>query len=63
MKDLIHAKITLMNYPKEELVDHCIDLEHNIKALKEQFEVQYKNCMQLIADMNLVNDILKKARG
>jgi hypothetical protein len=56
-----HARKTLMNYTKEELVAHCMTLEHNVKALEERFEVQYRNCVSLIADMNILNDTMPKS--
>lgn len=63
MRDREHTKSSLMNkYSKEELVDYCMDLEHNIKGLRESFEIQYKNCMQIVDDMKLLNDTLTKVR-
>lgn len=49
-------RTTLSNYTKVDLVEHCLTLEHNNEALKSQFEIQYKNCMNLLDDMKLVND-------
>lgn len=57
-----HKKRTLMGYTKEELVDHCLCLEHNNSVLKENFEIQYKNCMKMIDDMNLLNNTLLQSR-
>jgi hypothetical protein len=50
-----HKRSTLMNYTKERLVDLCLCLEYNNEALNESFEIQYKNCMKMIDDMNLLN--------
>ena len=57
-----HTKKTLMGYTKEELVDYCLCLEHNNKALSESFDVQYKNCMKIIDDMKLLNDTFQQSR-
>jgi hypothetical protein len=57
-----HSRSTLMGYTKEELVDHCLCLEHNNRVLKEIFEAQYQNCMKIIDDMNLLNATLLKVR-
>ena len=57
-----HTRKTLMNYSKEDLVEHCLCLEHNNHALKQQFEVQYANCMKIIDDMNLLNDTYRAAK-
>lgn len=57
-----HTRNTLMHWRKEDLVEHILCLEHNNNVLHETFEQQYKNCMQLIDDMNLINDTLKNVR-
>ena len=57
-----HSKKTLMGYKKEELVEHCMALEHNNKALKKNFEIQYQNCMKIINDMNLLNKGYKESK-
>jgi len=57
-----HTKSTLLGYTKEELVEHCLCIEHNNKALKESFEIQYQNCMKMIDDMKLLNTRLEEAR-
>jgi hypothetical protein len=59
----IHERNYLMLRPKEELVEHCLILEHNIQALKEQFEVQYKNCMQIINNMDVMNKTIESVRN
>lgn len=50
-----HTKATLMSWKKEELVEHIMCLEHNIVALHNSLDIQYKNCMQIVADMNVLN--------
>jgi len=56
-----HTENTLKAYTKEELVEHCMCLEHNVVAMESAFEIQYKNCVQLINDMNVLNETYKKA--
>ena len=63
MKDKQHARETLMNYSKSDLAEHCMALEHNISALKERFEIQYSNCMEMIDDMKLLNENLRRVRS
>ena len=60
MNKQIHKESALKKYSKKELINHCIDLEHNLDALKKTFEVQYQNCMNMIADMNILNNTMKK---
>ncbi|BAK99731.1 hypothetical protein OBV_25330 [Oscillibacter valericigenes Sjm18-20] len=62
MKDKIHENRTLMNWSKKDLVDRVMCLEHNNAAQAESFEIQYRNCMKMVEDMNLLNDRLKEAR-
>jgi len=57
-----HSRKTLMGYSKEDLVEHCMALEHNNKALKMQFETQYQNCMKIIEDMNVLNKGFKETQ-
>ena len=57
-----HKRSTLMQWNKADLVEHILCLEHNANALHESFEQQYKNCMQIINDMTLINDTLKNVR-
>ena len=57
-----HKRSTLMQWSKAELIEHILCLEHNVNALHESFEQQYKNCMQIINDMTLINDTLKNVR-
>ena len=57
-----HKRSTLMQWKKEDLVEHILCLEHNVNVLHENFEQQYKNCVQIINDMTLINDTLKNAR-
>ena len=57
-----HQRKTLLGYTKEELAEYCLNLEHNNKALKMQFEVQYQNCVKIINDMNLLNKGLTSAK-
>ena len=59
----IHTRKTLFGYNKNELVEHCMCLEHNLKAMKQSFEVQYKNCLMIVNDMNLLNDEFKKSKN
>jgi len=54
-----HKKTTLMNWNKEKLVEEIMILEQNNENLKWNFEVQYKNCMNIVNDMNLLNEIIK----
>jgi len=63
MKDKQHARETLMNYSKSDLVEHCMALENNAHALKERFEIQYSNCMEMIDDMKLLNENLRRVRS
>ena len=63
MIDKQHAKNTLMNYTKEDLAEHCMALENNVHALKERFEIQYSNCMEMIDDMKLLNENLRRVRS
>lgn len=58
-----HERSTLMQMKKEELVEYVMCLEHNNAAMAESFEIQNQNCMQMIADMNLLNDTMKKSCG
>ncbi|MEG0365545.1 MAG: hypothetical protein RR585_01825 [Coprobacillus sp.] len=55
----IHTRNTLSNWSKEDLIDHVMCLEHNNKVLKENFDIQYKNCIKILDDMKLINDIYK----
>ena len=57
----IRTKKTLMGYTKEELVNHCMCLESNLKGMKQSFEVQYINCMNMVNDTSLLNEEYKKA--
>ena len=57
-----HKRNTLMQWSKADLVEHILCLEHNVNVLHETFEQQYKNCMQLIDDMTIVNETLKNVR-
>ena len=57
-----HKRTTLMQWSKAELIERILCLEHNVNALHESFEQQYKNCMQIINDMTLINDTLKNVR-
>ena len=50
-----HERSTLMNYSKTNLVDHCMALERNNNLLRKRFEIQYQNCMNIVADMNVLN--------
>ena len=50
-----HKRSTLMNWTRRELVDYIMNLEHNNQVLEERFEQQYKNCMQIIRDMDIFN--------
>lgn len=43
-----HKKATLMSWTKAELVEYIMCLEHNNNALQESFDIQYKNCLNLI---------------
>lgn len=49
-----------MNWTRRELVDHIMNLEHNNQVLEERFEQQYKNCMQIIRDMDIFNKTYKE---
>lgn len=51
----LHKRSTLMNWTRRELVDHIMMLEHNNQVMEETFEQQYKNCMQIIRDMDIFN--------
>lgn len=57
-----HSRNTLMQWSKADLIEHILCLEHNVNVLHETFEQQYKNCMQLLDDMKLINDTLKSVR-
>lgn len=58
-----HKRSTLMNWTRRELVDHIMNLEHNNQVLEERFEQQYKNCMQIIRDMDIFNKTYKERHG
>lgn len=58
-----HKKETLMKRTKEELVDYCIMLEHNINAVNESFDNQYNNCLKLLDDMKLINKTYAEAKS
>lgn len=58
-----HKRSTLMNWTRRELVDHIMMLEHNNRVMEETFEQQYKNCMQLIRDMDIFNKTYKERHG
>lgn len=49
-----HKKSTLMQWPKEKLVDCIMSLEHNNNALHESFEIQYGNCVKMIDELTEV---------
>ena len=55
-----HKRSTLMNWTRRELVDYIMNLEHNNQVLEERFEQQYKNCMQIIRDMDIFNKTYKE---
>lgn len=57
-----HRKSTLMNYTKEQLVDYCMCLEHNNNVMEQNFNQKYRNCMQMLDDMKLLNDTYKNRR-
>ena len=57
-----HKKETLQNWSKKDLIEHCLCLENNNKALKESFEIQYSNCIKIVADMNELNTIFKNIK-
>lgn len=59
----LHKKSTLMNWTRRELVDHIMMLEHNNQVMEETFEQQYKNCMQIIRDMDIFNKTYKERHG
>lgn len=50
---------TLMRYNKKELAERVIIAEHNNEVMKTNFEIQYLNCMNIVKDMNLLNDIMR----
>jgi len=52
---------TLKKYTKNELVEYCLVLQKNNLALKESFEIQYQNCINMVNQMNLLNERLKEA--
>lgn len=52
-----------MNWTRRELVDYIMMLEHNNQVMEETFEQQYKNCMQIISDMNILNKTYKERHG
>ena len=56
----LHKRSTLMNWTRRELVDHIMMLEHNNQVMEETFEQQYKNCMQIIRDMDIFNKTYKE---
>ena len=58
-----HKRSTLMNWTRRELVDYIMNLEHNNQVLEERFEQQYKNCMQIIRDMDIFNKTYKERHG
>lgn len=57
-----HAKSTLMHWSKEQLVDYCLTLEHNINVLNRSFDNQYNNCVALLENMRIMNDTYKEAK-
>ena len=57
-----HKRSTLMQWNKANLVEHILTLEHNVNVMHETFEQQYKNCVQMINDMTIINDTLKGVR-
>jgi hypothetical protein len=54
-----HRKSTLMGYTKEQLVDYVMCLEHNNNVMEQNFNQQYKNCLELVNQMNIFNDAYK----
>lgn len=62
MKTKQHKRNTLMHWRKEDLIEHILCLEHNVNVLQETFEQQYRNCVQLIDDMKLINNTLNNVR-
>ena len=57
-----HSEKTLNSWSKQQIIKHCMCLEHNNKVLNESFERQYQNCMKIVEDMNLLNDTYKNRR-
>lgn len=57
-----HKKSTLRQWSKEELVDYCIMLEHNINAVSESLDIQYNNCLKFLNDMKLINKTYFEAK-
>lgn len=51
-----YKESTLMGWTKRELVDYCMCLQHNNRAMEQNFNNQYHNCLKLLDDMKLVND-------
>ena len=50
-----------LDYGKERIVEHCMALEHNNQALKDTIDIQYNNFIKIVADMEEVKAIHKKA--
>ena len=48
IKNRIHSEKTLLNWKKEDLVAHCIALEHNVNVMVERFEEQYQTYVNMI---------------
>ena len=57
-----HKKATLMKWNKEELVNHILMLEHNLNSIGASFDVQYKNVINMLNQMSLVNKTYAEAK-
>lgn len=57
-----HKKATLMKWNKEELVNHILMLEHNLNSIGASFDIQYKNVINMLNQMSLVNKTYAEAK-
>lgn len=57
-----HRKATLMHWSKEEMAEHIMMLEHNLNSIGESFDIQYKNVINMLNQMSLVNKTYVEAK-
>ena len=57
-----HAKSTLLQWTKKDLIDYILMLEHNMNVIQESFDNQYNNCLKILDDMKLINKTYFEAK-
>ena len=56
-----YSQSTLERFTKKELIEYIRMLEYNNENMRQNFDIQYKNCLELVNQMNILNDTYRKA--